>query len=129
MFYTLQYSLFRYFQLELSCCKKRQKSPNQETGLGNRGSLKHTGCLDPPKILSTIDTPPGVPGVSKDVPESTKGPFIYYVITFLGFLDPPPPLRNHVFSTENNQKLAFSDPPSPPTSDYVIYEWSLKSVS
>ena len=38
---------------------------------------------------------------------------------------PPPPLRNHVFSTENNQKLAFSDPPSPPTSDYVIYEWSL----
>ena len=56
----------------------------------------------------------------------TKGPFIYYVITFLGFLDPAPPLRNHVFSTENNQKLAFSDPPSPPTSDYVIYEWSLK---
>ena len=42
-----------------------------------------------------------------------KGPFIYYVITFLGFLDPPPPLRNHVFSTENNQKLAFSDPPPP----------------
>ena len=42
-----------------------------------------------------------------------KGPFIYYVIAFLGFLDPPPPLRNHVFSTENNQKLAFSDPPSP----------------
>ena len=37
---------------------------------------------------------------------------------------PPPPLRNHVFSTENNQKLAFSDPPSPHTSDYVIYEWS-----
>jgi hypothetical protein len=38
-----------------------------------------------------------------------KGPFIYYVITFLGFLAPPPPLRKHVFSTENNQKLAFSD--------------------
>ena len=37
-----------------------------------------------------------------------KGPFIYYVITFLGFLDPPPPLRNHVFSTENNQKLTQS---------------------
>ena len=56
------------------------------------------------------------------------GPFIYYVITFLGFLDPPPPLRKHVFSTENNQKLAFSDPPSPPTSDYVIYEWSLMQM-
>ena len=40
------------------------------------------------------------------------GPFIYYVITFLGFLDPPPPLRQHVFSTKNKQKLAFSDPPS-----------------
>ena len=31
---------------------------------------------------------------------------------------PPSLLRNHGFSTENNQKLAFSDPP-PPTSDYV----------
>ena len=39
-----------------------------------------------------------------------KGPFIYYVITFLGFWTP---LRNHVFSTENNQKLTFSDPPPP----------------
>ena len=45
--------------------------------------------------------------------EFLKGPFIYYVITFLGFLNPPPPLRNHVFSSENNQKLAFSDPPPP----------------
>ena len=26
--------------LELSCHKKRQKSPNQETGLGRRGRLK-----------------------------------------------------------------------------------------
>ena len=42
-----------------------------------------------------------------------KGPFIYYVITFLGFLAPPPPLRKHVFSTENNQKLTFSEPPPP----------------
>ena len=57
----------------------------------------------------------------------TKGPFIYYVITFLEFLNPPPPLRNHVLITENNQKLVFSEPPSPPTSDYVIYEWSLSS--
>ena len=35
------------------------------------------------------------------------------VSTFLGFLD--------FFSTENRQKLAFSDP-FPPTSAYVIYE-------
>ena len=26
--------------LEQSCCKKQQKSPGQETGLGNRGRLK-----------------------------------------------------------------------------------------
>ena len=26
--------------LEPVCCKKRQKSPNQETGLGNRGPLE-----------------------------------------------------------------------------------------
>ena len=26
---------------------------------------------------------------------------------------PPFPLRNHVFSTKNYQKLAFSEPPSP----------------
>ena len=58
-----------------------------------------------------------------------KGPFIYYVITFFGFLDPPPPLRQHVFSTKNKQKLAFSDSPSPPTSADVIYEWSLTRES
>ena len=34
---------------------------------------------------------------------------------------PPSPLRKHVFSTENKQKLAFSEP-----SAYVIYEWSLR---
>ena len=55
-----------------------------------------------------------------------KGPFIYYVLsTFLGFLDHPPTLRKHVFSAENKQKLPFSDPqPLPPTSAYIIYEWS-----
>ena len=42
--------------------------------------------------------------------------------------EPPPPLCKHVFSTENNQKLAFSDP-LPPTSDYVIYEWSLNLLT
>ena len=46
--------------------------------------------------------------------EVSKGPFIHYVITFWGFLDPPPPLRQHVFSTKNKQKLAFSDPLPPP---------------
>ena len=32
--------LFPNIELELSCCKKQQKSPNQETDLGNRGRLK-----------------------------------------------------------------------------------------
>ena len=32
---------------------------------------------------------------------------------FWVFLDPLPPLRQHVFSTKNKQKLAFSDPPPP----------------
>ena len=27
--------------------------------------------------------------------------------------EPPSPLRKHVFSTENKQKMAFSDPPPP----------------
>ena len=40
-------------------------------------------------------------------------PFIYYVSIFSGFLDPPPHVRKHVFSTENKQKLPFSDPPLP----------------
>ena len=31
--------------LEPVCCKKRQKSPNQETGLGNRGHLKVTNDM------------------------------------------------------------------------------------
>ena len=50
-------------------------------------------------------------------------------VLFLGFFDPPPAQRKHVFSTENKQKLAFSDPLSPPTSADVIYEWSLKKAT
>ena len=34
-----------------------------------------------------------------------------------------PPPRKHDFSTENKHKLPFSNP-LPPTSSYVIYEWS-----
>ena len=34
------HDLFLKLQLELSCCENRQKIPNQETGLGNRGRLK-----------------------------------------------------------------------------------------
>ena len=55
----------------------------------------------------------GVGGFNYVIVFFSKGPFIYYVIIFLGFLDPPLPLHQHVFSTKNKQKLAFSDPPSP----------------
>ena len=68
--------------------------------------------------------------VAKSIPKGAKlttyysivymGPFIYYVSTFFGILDPPP-LFKHVFITESKQKLAFSDPA---TSAYVIYECS-----
>ena len=74
--------------------------------------------------LVEMDADGGMSHSGKNNGSMSWGPFIYYVITFLGFLDPPPPLRQHVFSTKNKQKLAFSDPP-PPTSADVIYEWSL----
>ena len=32
----------------------------------NEALRRHSGCLDSKKILSTIDAPPGVPGVSKN---------------------------------------------------------------
>ena len=38
-FYCFQF-LAGGSKLDLSCCKKRQKSPNQETGFGKRGSLE-----------------------------------------------------------------------------------------
>ena len=34
---------YYYILLEPSCCKKCQKSPSQETDLGNRGRLKVLG--------------------------------------------------------------------------------------
>ena len=37
-----------------------------ELNPGLQRERQHTGCLDPKKILSTIDAPPGVPGVSKN---------------------------------------------------------------
>ena len=56
-----------------------------------------------------------------------KGPFMDYVSTFLGFLDPLPP--TYIFNTENKKKLAISDARSTPKSAYVIYEWSPSNVS
>ena len=43
-YYNVVASLLRFQiltkELEPSCCKKRQKSPSQETGVGNRERLK-----------------------------------------------------------------------------------------
>ena len=36
-----------------------------ERNMQNHEAEDHSGCLDSKKILSTIDAPPGVPGVSK----------------------------------------------------------------
>ena len=49
-----------------------------------------------------------------DSPDSSKGPFIYYVITFLGFLDPLPPYVS-MFLVLKIIKIFW--PPSPP------YKW------
>ena len=40
-----------HMHLEPSCCKKRQKSPNQETGLENRGRLK---VLNDTKLIQSL---------------------------------------------------------------------------
>ena len=42
---------------------------------------------------------------------NARGPFIYYVSTFLGFFDPLLSLRKHIFSTEIKQKLPSLLPP------------------
>ena len=50
----------------------------------------------------------------EDDKENQKVPFIYYLSTFLVFLDPlPPHVGRHVFSTENKQNLSFSNPTLP----------------
>jgi hypothetical protein len=37
-----------------------------ERNMQNHEAEDHSGCLDSKKNLSTIDAPPGVPGVSKN---------------------------------------------------------------
>ena len=44
------------YVLEPVCCKKQQKSPNQETGLGNRGHLKVLNDIK--LILNEHESPP-----------------------------------------------------------------------
>ena len=53
-------------------------------------------------------------------------PFIYYVRTFLSVFHPTSHLllRKHLLSTENKKNCRFLIP-FPPSSTYVVYEWSL----
>ena len=51
-----------------------------------------------------------------------KGPFIYYVITFLEFLDLPPSYVSMFLVLRISKNWHFL---TPPTSADVIYEWSL----
>ena len=51
-----------------------------------------------------------------------KVPLIYYVSTILVFFDPLPPyISRYILCSENKQYDQFFNPPSSP---YVIYEWS-----
>jgi hypothetical protein len=50
--------------------------------------------------------------------------FSNYVSTIFRIFGPPPVLCKHVFSTNDNQKLIFSDPHYLPTSANLLYEWS-----
>ena len=54
-----------------------------------------------------------------------KGPFIYYVITFLGFLDPPPPYVSMFLVLRISKDWHFLTP-LPPKSADVLHEWSLE---
>ena len=77
-----------------STVKKQLKSVQKAITLSS--VFESNVILKPPLILlSPIHT-------------VTKVPFIYYVSTIWGYLHPLPPLcplRKHVFSTEDNQKL------------------------
>ena len=54
-------------------------------------------------------------------------PFTYYVRTFIGFWLPPPSLPPYLHHFKHWKKafFFFFSTPFPPTSAYVIYEWSL----
>ena len=54
--YQILVMISREFLIELSCCKNRKKSPNQETGLVNRERLKVLN--DTKLVLNEHELPP-----------------------------------------------------------------------
>ena len=58
------------------------------------------------------------------VVELDKGPFMYYVGTFLGFFYPPPPYVSMFLVLRISKNWHFWPPPL--QGAYVIYEWSLR---
>jgi hypothetical protein len=61
--------------------------------------------------------------LEEDDKENQKVPFIYYVSTFLGFLDPLPPHVSMFLVLKISKNCHFLTP-HPPTGAYVMYEWS-----
>ena len=58
----------KYVECEVVCLKDELQSDRTLRHCTRRRNpaTAHSGCLDPKNILSTIDPPPGVPGVSKN---------------------------------------------------------------
>ena len=55
-------------------------------------SKKDKGWKVPSLLPIRVKGPKAIHSTAKEPGwNASKGPFIYYVITFLGFLDPPPP--------------------------------------
>ena len=67
IYITLVFFLKNFF-FSLSSLRKWQNQTGQSTMEG----VVHSGHMDSKTIHSTIDAPPGVSGVSKDAPGSTK---------------------------------------------------------
>ena len=65
-----------------------------------------------------------IPNWTSAMKRAIKGPFIYYVIIFLGFLNPLPPCVRMFLVLKIIKNWHFL---TPLTSDYVINEWSLSS--
>ena len=63
--------------------------------------------------------------LEEDDKENQKVPFIYYVSTSMGFLDPLPPHVSMFLVLKISKNCHFLTP-LPPTSAYVIYEWNLE---
>ena len=93
-----------------------------QSGANFFSSIFKNGILNLIIFFSTLlEFPPSESVITKlSIWQGTIHTLRQHVFRIFG----PFPLRKHVFSTENKQRLAFCHP-FPPTSVYVVYEWSL----